>query len=88
MRLKITGKLEWENREQPQPVRQLPTGSTRLRESRKRGEETRNGDDGRESVVVVYMREWERRAAIPGTLKRNKESSYIYIYMYIYEKGE
>lgn len=26
--------------------------------------------DGRESVVVVYIREWERRAAIPGNCEK------------------
>lgn len=36
-----------------------------------RGEEAKrreNGGDGRESIVMVYIREWERRAAIPRTL--------------------
>lgn len=77
VRLKITGRLEWESRETAVACVAASPQEALGYESRRRGKETRSGSNGRENVVVVYIREWERRAAaIPRTLKGNKEASH------------
>lgn len=61
VRLKITGKIGRENREQPQAARgSFLAGSTRLRVAEKRQREDRTAAMG-ENVAEVYVREWRKR---------------------------